>query len=382
MKRTVAVFFGGRSAEREVSVLTGVLALRLIDRERYDPVPVYVHTDGEFYTSKEAFSLETFQKEPFSLSGFYRCRFAVGALLLTDLKRDRVRKRIAIDEALNCCHGGSGENGGVSAICEAYAFPSASPNVAACAVCMDKEWTKRLAAALSLPTLPYEILKKRDYVMRGNGAFHKLEALSFPLIVKPASQGSSVGIRVIDDKTQLKSATEEAFLYGDKLVYEPYLRQKEDVNCAAYRSKGSVRVSEPEIAFSGGVYTFEQKYMGEKQTDAAQENECALTESEKARIKEYTKTLYKSLDSIGIVRVDYLRADGNIYLGEVNAVPGSLAYYLFCDRLVDAKKLLTELLEEPFFGAGGDSEEYVWKETGVLKSVSTGGKRGFRGVRV
>lgn len=379
MKRTVAVFFGGKSAEREVSVLTGVLALRLIDRERYTPVPVYVHTDGEFYTSQEAFSLQTFQKEPFSLSGFYRCRFAVGALLLTNLKHGKVRKRIAIDVSLNCCHGGSGENGGVAAICEAYAFPSASPNVAACAVCMDKEWTKRLAASLSLPTLPYQTLKKRDYVMRGEGALRKIEELSFPLIVKPSSQGSSIGIRVIEDKTQLKSATEEAFLYGDKLVYEPYLRQKEDVNCAAYRSKGSVCVSEPEIAFSGGVYTFEQKYLNEKPINRAQTEERVLSKTEKARVKAYTKTLYKSLDTLGIVRVDYLRADGEIYLGEINAVPGSLAYYLFCERLVDAKKLLTELLEEPFFGVQNES---IVKETGVLKSVSTGGKRGFRGVRL
>ena len=139
MVKKVAVFFGGKSAEREISVLTGVLALRLIDPAKYAAVPVYVHSDGGFYTSDEAFYLETFKTHPFPLKKFRRCVFENDELLIFAPKKDRLLKREKIDVMLNCCHGGAGENGGVAALSELFSVPSASPSVAACSVYMDKE---------------------------------------------------------------------------------------------------------------------------------------------------------------------------------------------------------------------------------------------------
>ena len=113
MVKQVAVFFGGKSAEREISVLTGVLAMKLIDPASYRVVPVYIHSDGNFYTSGEAFYLETFQTRPFSLRKFSRCYFEEGELVITHIRKDRVLRREKIEAALNCCHGGAGEGGGV-----------------------------------------------------------------------------------------------------------------------------------------------------------------------------------------------------------------------------------------------------------------------------
>lgn len=382
MVKQVAVFFGGKSAEREISVLTGVLAMKLIDSEKYRAVPIYIHSDGRFYTSDEAFYLETFQARPFRLRKFSRCYFEEGELIITHLKKDRVLRRIKIDVALNCCHGGAGEGGGVAALCELFNIPSASPSVAACAVCMDKEWTKLFLKALKIPCLNYAVLAHEEYVRRGALALGEAKKLGFPMIVKPASSGSSIGISVIESEESLKRAAEEAFLYGEKLIFEPFLTAKTDVNCAAYLLKGKVCVSEPEEAYGGGVYGFKEKYFSDKNATDAQKKRAdgsALNDEEKKKIKKYTAAVYKRLETLGVVRVDFLKNDGGIYAGEINAVPGSLAYYLFCEKLTDARRFLTDLLDEAFFGLKRDTTQI---ETGVLQSVSAGGKRGFAGVRL
>lgn len=385
MVKKVAVFFGGKSAEREISVLTGVLALRLIDPAKYAAVPVYVHSDGGFYTSDEAFYLETFKTRPFPLKKFRRCVFENDELLIFAPKKDRLLKREKIDVMLNCCHGGAGENGGVAALSELFSVPSASPSVAACSVCMDKEWTKLFLSAAGIPVLDYVVLTREEYVRRGALALKDVKKKGFPLIVKPASSGSSIGIALIENEEGLKKATEEAFLYGDKILFEPYLENKTDINCAAYRRNGKICVSEPEAAFGDGVYGFKEKYMKEKPRsdsgDTADKSAARtpLDEEEIGRIKAYTSAIYRRLETLGVIRVDFLKSGENLYVGEINAVPGSLAYYLFCERLIDGRRFLSDLLEEPFSGAKRD---VCIPETGVLESVATGGKRGFTGIRL
>lgn len=376
MLQNVAVFFGGKSAEREISVLTGVLAFKMIDPAKYRAIPVYIHSDGDFYTSPEAFSLNVFKERPFPLHKFSRCYFQSGELLIVPPKKHRVKTRVKIDIAFNCCHGGAGENGAIAALCELYDFPSASPSVAACAIGMDKELTKLFMREIGVPVLPYAAVQRDAYIRRGEAALTKAKKLGFPLIVKPACSGSSIGIAAIREESELKNAAESAFRYGDKLIFEPYLENKQDVNCAAYLKKGEIVVSAPETAFGGGVYGFREKYLQEKQVG----KESALPGEETAqKIQAYTKEIYRRLETLGVIRADFLINERGVFLGEINVVPGSLAYYLFCERLIDGRRFLTDLLNEPFFG---NKREIVFPETGVLNGVSTGGKRGFAGVRL
>lgn len=376
MVRNVAVFFGGKSAEREISVLTGVLALKTIDPALFRAVPVYIHSDGDFYTSPEMFSLDVFKEQPLPLHTFSKCFFQSGELLMVPPKKHRAKSRVKISVALNCCHGGAGENGGIAALCEMYNIPSASPSVAACALSMDKELTKLFLRGIGVPVLPYAALERQEYVRRGEAAFAEAKKLGFPLIVKPACSGSSIGIATIYEESALKKAAEEAFLYGEKLIFEPYLENKADVNCAAYRKKGEIIVSQPETAFGGGVYGFKEKYLQDKQNDGKK----AAPGGERAReIQAYTREIYRRAETLGVMRADFLVSDDGVFAGEINAVPGSLAYYLFCERLIDGRKFLTDLLNEPFFG---NRREPLLPETGVLAGVHTGGKRGFAGVRL
>jgi D-alanine-D-alanine ligase len=196
--------------------------------------------------------------------------------------------------------------------------------------------------------------------------------LKYPVIVKPAHLGSSIGIAVAKDEEELKTALSQAFTLDCRVVVEKFLKRKSDVNCAAYLLGGEICVSEVEEAASGeGVYSFEEKYLradgglmnGDLRKDRGR---VALNGELREKIRGYTKTLYKRMDICGVVRMDYLVSDGKAYLSEVNTVPGSLAYYLFCERISDGKRFLSDLIEEAFLQFEAEKKKVV--STGILRS--------------
>ncbi len=361
--RKVGVFFGGKSCEREISVLTGVFVLHLLDREKYQPVPLYIHTDGRLYTSEKAFDLEVFKRE--DLSSFQRVLLDDGTAYVVLRANKRLKKLAKIDVALNCCHGGLGEGGGVSALAEWNGIPLASPDLTSSSVFMDKCLTKLIARALNVPTVDYIRVNEQDYARRGAFLLRNIQMrLKYPVVVKPAHLGSSIGIAVAHDENEARVAIESAFELDDRVLIERYLEDKKDVNCAACRIRGEICVSEAEEAFGSGVYSFDDKYV-KRTVDGKGGGRYALTGELRDKIRAYTKTLYKRMNLQGVVRMDFLVSDGKAYLCEVNTVPGSLAYYLFCERLSDARAFFGDLIEE---GVRSVQEKRVCA-TGILRKV-------------
>lgn len=369
----VAVFFGGKSCENEISVLTGVFVLNLLDLERFTPVPVYVHTDGNFYTSAKMRDLNVFKKKDYA--SFTRVLFENGTMYAFNPKKERIKRKRKIDVALNCCHGGWGEGGGVSALMEMNGIPLASPALTPSGLFMDKALTKLVAKALSVPTVEYVRVQENDYKKRGAFLLKNIGVkLKYPVVIKPARLGSSIGISLAHTEEEAKTAIEAAFMLDDTAIIERYLSDKRDINCAAYSLNGEIFVSEPETAYGGGIYAFSDKYLTRKESER---KPSPLNEETRKKIRAYTRTLYKRMNLSGIVRMDFLEEDGEVYLGEVNTVPGSLAYYLFCERATDAKNLFSDLLTDAL--ATKKAEKAVLS-TGILSSVRVTGKRG--GVRL
>ena len=143
------------------------------------------------------------------------------------------------------------------------------------------------------------------------------------------------------------------------------------MNCAAYSLNGEIITSEVETAFGEGVYSFEEKYVKRK-ADSKSGTREILDGDLREKIRAYTKTVYKRMNMQGVVRMDFLVSDNKAYLCEVNTVPGSLAYYLFCERISDAKTFFTDLLDEAI--ANADSENKRIVTTGILRSVRWIGK--------
>lgn len=372
--RNVAVFFGGKSCENEISVLTGVFVLNLLDREKYVPLPVYIHTDGTMYTSKKMTDLDVFRKNKYE--NFQKIFFDGATVYEMKEKKGKIKRLLNVDVALNCCHGGLGEGGGVSAMMEWCGVPFASPDLTGSGVFMDKGMTKLVMRALNIPTLEYIRVNERDYEKRGAFLLKTIDArLKYPVVIKPAHLGSSIGIAVAKNDLEAKRAIEDAFALDNRVIIERYLEEKQDVNCAAYILNGEICVSEPEAAFGNGLYTFEEKYV-KRQSDRGvlaggkmqNEGGRALLSGElREKIRSYTKTIYKRMNLQGVVRMDYLISEGKAYLCEVNTVPGSLAYYLFCERIVDARRFFSDLIEEAMSSAEKGKRVLA---TGILKSVS------------
>lgn len=372
--RKVAVFFGGKSCENEISVLTGVFVLNLLDREKYIPIPIYIHTDGGLYTSPKMNDLNVFRERRYS--SFQRIFLDGGTVYALNGTKCKIKRLYKIDVALNCCHGGLGEGGGVSAVAEWNGIPFASSDLTPSGILMDKYVTKLVMRGLGIPTVEYIRVNERDYEKRGAFLLKSIEAkLKYPVIVKPARLGSSIGIALAKDEREAKAAIENAFALDSRIIIERYLENKQDVNCAAYLLNGEIVVSEPETAFLDGVYSFEEKYVHRAMDGGALSSKeggrYALKGDLRDKIRAYTKTVYKRLDLKGVVRMDFLVSGGKAYLCEVNTVPGSLAYYLFCERISDARTFFGDLIEEAL-SAGNENKKLL--TTGILRSVRWQGK--------
>ena len=369
----VAVLFGGVSSESEISVLTGTFVCSVLKGSRYEVLPVYVGKEGSFYTHEnfddpEFFKGGDFLKKATQIFFFGRGVYAVNG------KKTKLKKLCDTVAALNCCHGGLGEGGGVSAVMQLSGIPLASPRLTASGVFMDKAQTKLFIKALKIPTVDYIRVNEDDYKKRGAFLLKSIASrLKYPVIIKPAHLGSSIGIAVADTEAQVKQAIEAAFEIDNRVIIEKFLVGKKDVNCAACMLGGEIVVSEVEEAASGdSVYGFEEKYVKKPMDEGKSGNRKLIEGKLRERIRSYTRTVYKRMNLCGVVRMDFLVQGDEAYLSEVNTVPGSLAYYLFCERISDARNFFGDLIEEAVVSHRQKQKQIV--STGILQTVKTNRK--------
>lgn len=357
--KTVAVFFGGKSNEHEISVITGMYCVNLLRGGEWKILPVYLPREGGMLLA-DADGVEEFRKIeggrflPVLLEGRY-------------LRRAKRHKPICrIDCALNCCHGGAGEDGTLSALLRWNQIPSASPDAAVSALFMNKSYSKIAARGMGIPVAPSFTVGEWD-----EDFLPRAEEAGYPLIVKPACLGSSIGIRVAENGEELEKALELAFALDHSALVEKYFPHKRDINCAAYRKGGEIVVSACEEVFSDEkILTFAEKYEGAGERNSRLPADLPEEVSEK--IRGYTRLIYETFGVRGVVRADFLVVDGEVYFNELNTVPGSLATYLFGERLCDARDFLCDLVRE---GLGAREGEKRTVRTGILdRGVFSGGK--------
>ena len=360
----VAVLFGGVSSESEISVLTGTFVCSLLSGSRYEIMPVFVGKEGGFYTHDKFDDLNFFKDGEFLKRATRICFFGKTAYALVG-RNKRLKRLAEIDAALNCCHGGLGEGGGVSAVMQLSGIPLASPDLTASGVFMDKAQTKLFLKALKIPTVDSIRVNESDYQKRGAFLLKNIATrLKFPVIVKPAHLGSSIGISVANTEEEVRQALSVAFELDNRVLIERFLVGKKDVNCAAFMLDGEIVVSEAEEAANGDtVYGFEDKYL-KKRTDDKGGARKLIDGKLREKIRAYTRTVYKRMNLFGVVRMDFLVHGEEVYLSEVNTVPGSLAYYLFCDRISDAREFFCKLIEEAVTVSKRSEKKVV--RTGIL----------------
>ncbi len=353
---TVAVFFGGRSSEREISVITGMLAANLL-ASRYRVVPVYLPPEGgmetgDFTSPKDLAEGSKKHRVPVRLEGRRLVRVRGGRTLCT------------VGCALNCCHGGMGEDGTLSALLAFHGVPSASPSMPVSAVFMDKSLSKLVLKGLEIPTLPSFSAEEGD-----TDTARRAAELGYPVVVKPARLGSSIGIKVANGEEELSRALELAFRLDSRALIEPYLAGRRDINCAAWRRGDEICLSPLEEVFSeSSILTFAEKYEHAPQPSKIP---AELPEAVVRTIHSATKTVYAAFSCRGVVRADFFVAGEQVYFNELNTVPGSLACHLFGRSLRARRDFLVSLIEE---GKTLPPQREI-VSSGILESdLFTGGK--------
>ncbi len=355
MKRSVAVIFGGVSNENEISVITGTMAANVLKSGGDEVVPLYISQRGEMFTGADLADINNFKGGKFS--SFPRALIAKGGICVLN-KRGKIKKLLKVEVALNCCHGGLGEGGGVCGLCALNGIPVASAGMFESAAFLDKYFTKLVLRSLYVPVAPYVYVRKPEDAPCA-------EKLGYPMIIKPARLGSSIGISRVDDRSQLEEAVAAAFFYDDGVIAEKYFEDRREINCAAYYAQGAVVTSECEEAVTeGDILSYDDKYAGGGKSVLPADIPVALSR----RIKRITAKVYSRLNMRGIVRFDYILSGGKVYLSEVNTVPGSLSYYLLSNGFKDFYPVLQAVIVQALEDFKASGEKRVLN-TGILNNL-------------
>ncbi len=332
--KSIAIFFGGESVEHDVSVITGVMTANSIDKEKFSPIPIYISKQGQWLTGKTLFDLDEYKNLDYKK--LKKVCMVQGENALYQAKGKRLKKIENVYCAINCLHGERGEDGALKGLLDMCKVPLVAPDLLPASLSMDKTFTKLALKGVGVQTVKGITVTNQEQVQS------VLKQMAFPLIVKPNTLGSSIGVGKANDAEQLEVAIKQALKFGEKAVIEPFLQDFIEINCAVYRSSdGKVNVSACERPIPRDkILSFGDKYREGKREFPAK-IEPALSQ----KIKTITKKIYVELGFDGVIRIDYFIVNNKVLVNEINAVPGSLAYYLFFDTMKGFSKMLTDLIE-------------------------------------
>ena len=331
--KNVAIFFGGKSVEKDVSIITGVMTLNSIDKSKYNPIPIYIDKLGVWFTGEELFDIDSYKS--LNYKKLKRVTLVCGDNKLYALKGKRTTLLCTISVAVNCIHGEGGEDGSLWGLLSMCNIPLASPSMLPSSICMDKGFTKIALKGLEVETLPAKVVTSVEE------GFSAIEEIPFPVIVKPTKLGSSIGIQTAFNYEELKLAIFKGLRYGNSVLVEKYVKDFIEINCAVYMSSsGKIITSECEKPLkTSSLLTFDDKYKC-----GGREFPANISKELSNKIKDISKKVYEGMGFSGIIRIDYIVDGERVYLNEINSVPGSLAYYLFCDTLKDFSILLNDII--------------------------------------
>ena len=345
MKTNIGVFFGGRSTEHEISVISASQAMAAIDRRRYDATPIYITKQGRWYTGDALLDVRNY-RDPASL--LKKCTEVYMRPVYGDYNIYPAKpsgffggggKPVGkLDVVIPVLHGSNGEDGIFEGVLETIGIPFAGCNTLSSANGMDKITMKMILQASGVPVVPYLWFTDKQWFGQREQLIGRIESeLGYPVIVKPSNLGSSVGIGRAMNREQLIDRIDDAERYSSRIIVEHMVEQLQEINCSVLGNADEYQTSVLEEPIkSGEILSYEDKYMGgtkgAKGMQAAQKRIPAeLPADVTERIQFLAGETFRVLGCHGVSRVDVIvdRADGNIYVNEINTIPGSLSFYLW-----------------------------------------------------
>ncbi|MBP3855974.1 MAG: D-alanine--D-alanine ligase [Ruminiclostridium sp.] len=397
MKIRVGVFFGGKSVEHEVSVISALQACRSLNTEKYDIIPIYITKNTEFYIGENIGKIEAYRNIPALLKESSRV-IPVGnggtvELLHYPMKKFGSNVAATIDVALPVVHGTNVEDGALQGYLQTLGIPYASCDVLSSAVGMDKYVMKCVFADNGIPVLPATVVNVKQFTREHDAVLELIESRTqYPVIVKPVNLGSSVGIRKAKDREALEEALDYAFTFAIKVLVENAVTELKEINCSVLGDYEEAEASECEEPIANDeILSYQDKYVGGTKSAGGKSGMASLKRKIPADItpeqREEVRTLavkaFKALGCSGVARIDFMldKATGKIYLNEINTIPGSLSFYLWEPVGVKYSELLDRMISLAFKRERENKSISFSFDTNILENASFGGSKGAKGAK-
>lgn len=393
--KKVGVIFGGVTCEHDVSIVTGLQLIENVDKKKYEVIPIYIHSDGEWYVGNELLDValyKNFDEKKASLKK---------GIILPNKPQIMMEgsglfgkpSYIKLDVVIPAMHGMNGEDGTLQGLLELAGIPYTSSGVLGASVGMDKILMKSVFEANGIPVLPYTYFLRGEWDKNQESVISMIEEkLTYPMFVKPSNLGSSIGISKAKDRDGLINAIEIAKAYDERIIVENGVENLTEVNCSALGRADEIRVSVCEQPLNWAEFlTFEDKYLhgskSSKSTGTKSSNSMSsmtrkvpadITEIQTQEVKEYTRKAFKALNSKGVARIDFIidNSTEKVYVNEINTIPGSFAFYLWNYQ---NELSYTELIDELIKIAEKEHEEkkknnYTYNSN-IIANQSLGGAK-------
>lgn len=410
MKIKVGVLFGGKSVEHEISVISAIQAMQSLNRDKYDVIPIYITKSNEFYVGENVGKIESYTDIASLIKSSQR------VVMVNDENKVKLikypQKMLSkgyvdyIDVAFPVVHGTNVEDGTLQGYLQMMNIPYVGCDVLSSAVGMDKYVMKTVLKDNGIPVLDCKCYTANQYDENEEAIVDEIEkAIGYPVIVKPVNLGSSIGISKAENRTELYDSLETAFQYATKVLIEAAVQNLKEINCSVLGDYERAEASECEEPVSSDkILTFAEKYIGDGSAKGAKGAKggakssgsskgmatlkrkipADITDEQRDTIRTLAVKAFKCLGCGGVSRIDFMMdtKTGNIWLNEINTIPGSLSFYLWEPVGVKYPELLDRMISLAL-KRERESESITYTfDSNVLQGVSLGGgTKGAKGTK-
>ncbi len=389
MKLTVGVMFGGESVEHEISVISAAQAMAALNQERYQVVPIYISKDRLFYSDEILLSMDSYRDlkalvKKIPQVTFYRSNQDV---IMTPVKKKLFgNKEYKLDVVIPVMHGTNGEDGSLQGFLETLKVPYAGCNVIAAAVGQDKAVMKHILENSKLPVCPWTWFYQHELETKKEQILQKVHEIGYPVIVKPACLGSSVGIGSASNEEEVKRAIHDAAKFDRKIIVEKKIEALREINAAVLGNAKKQRVSVlEEVGKTDAILSYKDKYQGGAKSSKGMASAtriipAPISEELTSKIQSLAQETFRVLDSSGVSRIDFMLDEktGQVYINEINTIPGSLAFYLWEKSGTDFAALMDELVHLAIDRKRQTEKMTFSYDTNILSGFQLSGAKGSK----
>ena len=396
-KMNIAVFFGSRSCEHDVSIVSALQCIEATKAAGFNVTPVYISRDGLWYTGEPLENIETFREFNPMTKGITRVTLDVtanaGDLWAWPPQRAGLFAKVPaplchIDCVIPVFHGWHGEDGTIQGLLEMANIPYASSGVLGSAIGMDKIAMKQILRGAGFPVLDFVWFTREQLKKERQAVIERVEKeIKYPAFIKPAALGSSIGVSRAKNREELERALDVAASYDRRILVEVGVVHPVEINCAAVGYGEDVRASVCEMPVPSSNDTFLdfwQKYLRNASTKGEDSRgmkslsrvvPAPIGDELTGRIQAMTCDIFKLLDCCGTVRVDFILDQNDmLFVNEPNTIPGSLAFYLWKVSGLDFPKLIEKMVEDALRAHADKNSSVFAYDSSILKKVAAGTK--------